>query len=87
MKGPKPAPIVAALMVMVAQRSPPRHCARKVLEKSKQVAGVTVRYKGGHAPDGYDPRKPTRRFWPSAAVQQTMNTVDNILNRNFRTGG
>jgi predicted esterase len=55
----------------------------ELLEKSKKVGNLTVRYKVV-LPNGYDPS----RAYPAIIVlgggPQTMNTVDNTLNRNFR---
>jgi poly(3-hydroxybutyrate) depolymerase len=54
-----------------------------VLEKTKTVGGTTVHYKTV-LPDGYDPAKPYPAILAFGGGPQTMNTVDNILNRNFR---
>src|SRR5262245_36370681 len=83
MKVLKPAPIVAALTVMVAATLTTPPLGAEVLEKSKQVAGMTVRYKVV-VPDGYDPTKAYPAILAFGGGPQTMNTVDNILNRNFR---
>jgi poly(3-hydroxybutyrate) depolymerase len=55
----------------------------ELLEKSKKVAGTTVRYKVV-LPSGYDPAKPYPAVLAFGGGPQTMNMVDNILNRNFR---
>jgi len=56
-----------------------------VLERTKKVgaAGVTVHYKVV-LPDGYDAVKTYPGIIAFGGGPQTMNTVDGILNRNFR---
>src|SRR6195256_5194532 len=54
-----------------------------VLEQTKKVAGVTVNYKVV-LPDGYDATKTYPGIIGFGGGPQTMNTVDNILARNFR---
>jgi poly(3-hydroxybutyrate) depolymerase len=54
-----------------------------VAEHSVQVAGVTVRYKVV-LPQEYDATKEYPAILAFGGGPQTMNTVDNILNRNFR---
>src|SRR5438552_13725281 len=55
----------------------------EVLEKTKNVGGTTVHYKTV-LPNGYDPTKPYPAILALGGGPQTMNTVDNILTRNFR---
>ena len=55
----------------------------ELLEKSKQVAGTTVRYKVV-LPNGYDPAKTYPAILAFGGGPQTMNTVDGVLNRNLR---
>jgi predicted esterase len=55
----------------------------ELLEKSKQVAGTTVRYKVV-LPNGYDPAKTHPAILAFGGGPQTMNTVDNVLTRNLR---
>jgi len=55
----------------------------EVLEKTKKVDGTTVHYKTV-LPNGYDPAKAYPAILALGGGPQTMNTVDNILNRNFR---
>jgi poly(3-hydroxybutyrate) depolymerase len=55
----------------------------EVLEKTDTVAGTTVHYKVV-LPSGYDPAKAYPAVLALGGGPQTMNTVDNILNRNFR---
>jgi predicted esterase len=52
-------------------------------EKVKKVAGATVRYKVV-LPSGYDPTKTYPAILAFGGGPQTMNTVDSVLNRNFR---
>src|ERR1043165_983646 len=54
-----------------------------VVELSKKVAGTTVRYKVV-LPSGYDPAKTYPAILAFGGGPQTMNTVDSVLNRNFR---
>ena len=55
----------------------------EVLEKSKKVAGLTVRYKVD-LPNGYDAAKAYPAILAFGGGPQTMNTVDNVLDRNLR---
>src|SRR6185295_1787041 len=55
----------------------------EVLEKTKKVAGTTVRYKVD-LPSGYDPAKTYPAILAFGGGPQTMNTVDNVLSRNLR---
>ncbi len=55
----------------------------EVLEKTKKVSGVTVRYKVV-LPNGYDPAKAYPAILAFGGGPQTMPTVDSVLNRNFR---
>src|SRR5271169_4788726 len=55
----------------------------ELLEKTKKVAGTTVRYKVV-LPSGYDPAKTYPAILAFGGGPQTMNTVDSVLNRNFR---
>jgi len=55
----------------------------EVLEKSKNVGGVTVRYKVV-LPTGYDAAKTYPAIIALGGGPQTMNTVDGVLNRNLR---
>ena len=54
-----------------------------VLEKTKQVAGVTVHYKVV-LPAGYEASKAYPGIIALGGGPQTMNTVDGVLNRNLR---
>jgi len=54
-----------------------------VIEKTKKVGGTTVHYKTV-LPNGYDPAKAYPAILAFGGGPQTMTTVDNVLNRNFR---
>jgi len=56
----------------------------ELLEKTKKVAGATVNYKVV-LPNGYDPAKAYPAILAFGGGPQTMNTVDSVLSRNFRT--
>jgi poly(3-hydroxybutyrate) depolymerase len=62
---------------------PIRPLQAEVLEKTSTVSGTTVHYKVV-LPNGYDPAKAYPAVLALGGGPQTMNTVDNILNRNFR---
>lgn len=68
------------LFVSVLTAASPRAA---VLDQTKTVAGVSVHYKVV-LPDGYDPARPYPGILAFGGGQQTMNTVDSILTRNFR---
>jgi poly(3-hydroxybutyrate) depolymerase len=55
----------------------------ELLEKTKKVAGTTVRYKVV-LPNGYDPAKAYPAILALGGGPQTMATVDSVLTRNFR---
>jgi predicted peptidase len=55
----------------------------ELLEKTKKVAGATVRYKVV-LPGGYDSAKTYPAILAFGGGPQNMNTVDSVLNRNFR---
>ena len=55
----------------------------ELLEKTKKVGGTTVRYKVV-LPDRYDASKAYPAILALGGGPQTMNTVDGVLNRNFR---
>jgi poly(3-hydroxybutyrate) depolymerase len=55
----------------------------EVLEQTKKVAGRTVQYKVV-LPNGYDATKTYPGIIAFGGGPQTMNTVDGILNRNFK---
>ena len=55
----------------------------EILEKTKKAGGTTVRYKVV-LPSGYDPAKTYPAILAFGGGPQTMNTVDSVLDRNFR---
>ena len=69
---------LAALVMVLTQP-----VGAEVLENTKMVGGTTVHYKT-ILPNGYDPAKPYPAVLVFGGGPQTMNTVDNTLNRNFR---
>ena len=73
---------VLAVVSVVTFVAPPAQA--EVLEKTKKVGGVTVRYKVV-LPSGYDLAKAYPGIIALGGGPQTMNTVDGILSRNFRT--
>src|SRR6202795_141202 len=68
--------VVAAVLAALPVRA-------ELLEKTKKVGGTTVRYKVV-LPGGYDPTKAYPAILAFGGGPQTMNTVDSVLNRNFR---
>jgi poly(3-hydroxybutyrate) depolymerase len=70
----------AAVVVALFTTQPVR---AELLEKAKKVAGVTVQYKVV-LPSGYDPAKAYPAILAFGGGPQNMNTVDSVLNRNFR---
>jgi predicted peptidase len=71
------ATITTAVMFMIAPLQ------AEVIEKASKVVDTTVRYKVV-LPDGYDAAKAYPAILAFGGGPQTMNTVDNILSRNFR---
>ena len=61
----------------------PHSLHAEVIERTKKVAGTTVHYKVV-LPSGYDPAKAYPAIVAFGGGPQTMNTVDSVLNRNFR---
>jgi poly(3-hydroxybutyrate) depolymerase len=55
----------------------------ELLEKTKKVGGTTVHYKVV-LPNGFDAAKAYPGILALGGGPQTMNTVDSVLNRNFR---
>src|SRR5438094_10224076 len=70
--------VLAALMTVLSQP-----VGAEVLEATKMVGGTTVHYKTV-LPNSYDPAKAYPAILAFGGGPQTMNTVDGILNRNFR---
>jgi poly(3-hydroxybutyrate) depolymerase len=75
------APIVPAALVVAMFATQPLNA--EVIAKTKQVGGTTVHYKVV-LPDAYEPGKPYPGVLVFGGGPQTMNVVDNVLNRNFR---
>jgi poly(3-hydroxybutyrate) depolymerase len=73
--------LLSAAVVVVMFAAQPVQA--EVLEKTKKVGNVTVQYKVV-LPSGYDPAKTYPAILAFGGGPQTMNTVDGILNRNFR---
>jgi predicted peptidase len=69
----------AVVVAMFATQS----AQAELLEKTAKVGATTVRYKIV-LPNGYDPAKTYPAILAFGGGPQTMNTVDNVLNRNFR---
>src|SRR6202795_2759117 len=69
----------AVVMTMFATQS----VQAELLEKTKKAAGTTVRYKVV-LPSGYDPATAYPAILALGGGPQTMNTVESVLNRNFR---
>jgi predicted esterase len=69
----------AAVVAMFATQPLPA----ELLEKTKKVGDITVRYKVV-LPSAYEPAKPYPAILALGGGPQTMNTVDNVINRNFR---
>jgi predicted esterase len=55
----------------------------EVLDKTKKVGSTTVHYKAV-LPNGFDPAKTYPAILAFGGGPQTMNTVDSVLDRNFR---
>ncbi len=72
------APAMAAIVMFLIQP-----LQAEVIEKTKEAGGTTVHYKIV-LPNGYDPAKAYPAILALGGGPQTMNTVDNILTRNFR---
>src|SRR5580700_9135327 len=73
-------PAFAAAAVAMFATQPLR---AELLEKTKKVGGSTVHYKVV-LPNGYDSAKAYPGILALGGGPQTMNTVDSVLNRNFR---
>ena len=82
MKQPQSKWVLLFCTVLAASFATPSVRA-EVLEKTKKVAGLTVRYKVV-LPSGYDPAKTYPAILAFGGGPQTMNTVDSVLSRNLR---
>ena len=74
-------PLLSAAVAAAALAALPVHA--ELLEKTKKVGGATVRYKVV-LPNGYDPARAYPAILAFGGGPQTMNTVDGVLDRNFR---
>ena len=72
--------LFSAIVVSMFATQPVR---AELLEKTKKVGRTTVRYKVV-LPSGYDPAKSYPAVLVFGGGPQNMNTVDSVLNRNFR---
>jgi predicted peptidase len=77
------APAMAAFGVAALAMLAIEPARAEVQEHTKQVGDTTVHYKVV-LPNGYDPAKAYPAVLAMGGGPQNMNTVDNILNRNFR---
>jgi poly(3-hydroxybutyrate) depolymerase len=73
-------PAMVAISILAIALPPAR---AEVLDKTLKVAGLTVQYKVV-LPNAYDSTKAYPAVVALGGGPQTMNTVDGILNRNFR---
>src|SRR5579862_5506476 len=71
--------LFAAVLAMLATQT----VHAELLEKTKKVGNTTVHYKVV-LPSGYDPAKAYPAILAFGGGPQTMNTVDTVLDRNFR---
>ena len=72
--------MLATAVTATAAMSVVQPLQAELLEKTKKVGGTTVRYKVV-LPNGYDPAKAYPGILALGGGPQTMNTVDNVLNR------
>ena len=84
MKRPRSKWMPLFFAAVVVTMSPTRSAQAELLEKTTKVGATTVRYKVV-LPNGYDPAKTYPAILAFGGGPQTMNTVDNVLNRNFRS--
>src|SRR6202142_4258443 len=75
--------ICMGVVVMFAATLATQPVSAELLEKTRKVAGTTVRYKVV-LPDGYDSAKAYPAILAFGGGPQTMNTVDGVLSRNLR---
>jgi predicted esterase len=73
------APVLSAAMLFLTQP-----LQAELLDKTKTVGSTTVHYKVV-LPNGYDVSKAYPAILALGGGPQTMNTVDSVLSRNFRT--
>src|ERR1700689_2901056 len=75
--------ICMGVVVMFAATLATQPVSAELLEKTRKVAGTAVRYKVV-LPSGYDPARTYPGILAFGGGPQTMNTVDSVLDRNFR---
>jgi len=73
--------LILAMATVTMFATLPLHA--ELLEKTKKVGNTTVQYKVV-LPNGYDAAKAYPAILALGGGPQTMNTVDNVLNRNLR---
>ena len=73
--------VVPAALAAAMFATQPLHA--ELVAKTTRVRGMTVHYKVV-LPDAYEPGKTYPGLLVFGGGQQTMNVVDNVLNRNFR---
>ena len=73
---------VAATAAVALSAAQPLHAEQ--LEKTMKMGGTTVHYKVV-LPNGYDPATAYPAILALGGGPQTMNTVDSVLSRNFRS--
>src|SRR5262245_47524172 len=61
-----------------------RSLTAEMIDRTEKVGGTTVHYKVV-LPNGYDPRKAYPAILAFGGGPQTINTVESVLTRNFRT--
>ena len=74
-------PLLSAAVVVTMFATQPVQA--ELLEKTRRVGGTAVRYKVV-LPNGYDPAKAYPAILAFGGGPQNMNTVESVLNRNFR---
>jgi len=75
-------PLILEAVALVVFATPTLRA--EVLEKTKKIAGTTVHYKVV-LPSGYDAAKAYPAILALGGGPQTMNTVESVLSRNFRS--
>jgi predicted esterase len=73
--------VVPAVLAVAMFAPQPLHA--ELIEKTKKVGGTVVHYKAV-LPDAYEPARAYPGLLVFGGGPQTMNVVDNVLNRNFR---
>ena len=84
MKRPRPTWMPLLLATVVVAMYTTQSAQAELIERTRKVGNTTVHYKVV-LPSGYDPAKAYPAVLVFGGGPQTMNTVDNVLNRNFRS--